>query len=1806
MATGNPWGNNDTVTTPGIGGSESNINGSYTNPKAPEGNMPILSLQQHTTATKEDMQTPATKGGNDCLPLLMKIADSIDKLAGDVKSGNQSILQYMQSLNETLGISQTQNLFNRGSNSSTQQISSTPRAGHRAPPLQPVLNTIRHWEYNHPLPPQENWTLPHEDAQIQRAPSTHMANANHSYRSDVPRQKLPTFDGTGDWDSFMLPFNRAAIRNNWDDVEKLDRLIECIRGQAARFQASLPSQIQRDFATLISYMEKRFNRKEPPTTARKRLADLRQKHESNEEFSEEVRRLVTLAYKDVNLVLQDELAAEAFLKGYRNPRVAYEALNRNPRTIAEALDIVTQLEHNYRATLGRDADVARKSRRVSWNDMGMDASLDEASDDGVRQVAHVANPAASPVYGEGHCLEEDMKVIRAMLEKLRGHPDPMGLGLASTQSSRPHSPKPSTPTEGQKTKLSPTTSECFTCREKGHFQRDCPRRISRSPSPSKTGQKLYKIAAQPDKGILVPVTVAETGTDGVVDTGADITVFSMEYADKIALPYREHTTTTLMNAGNGKEMNGFLDVPVRMYIGEIPIDCKICVAPIREDVLIGMDVLKEHNGVILARQGDILIDGTLVPGRHRHQNDCHIARATTQSDIMLSPMTETVIMAELDNPDEGKVGVLDPASLKSGAHTGSVLANMTNKIPIRMVNPTNSTIKIAKGTHLGKMVETVDCESNLDDVSVVNKSSSRAPEHLRDILQEATKNLTDDQAGILESLVTEFHDIFAVNDSDVGCFSGITHHIDTGNAKPIRQPPRRTPLGFQTEEKGHLRQLLDNGTVVPSTSEWASPVVLVRKKDGGVRWCIDYRKINDVTTKDSYPLPNISDCLDTLAGASIFTTLDLQTGYHQIEVAPEDQNKTAFTTRYGLFEYTRMPFGLCGAPGTFQRAMELVLRGLQWDHVLIYLDDVIIASDNFEDHVEHLREVFKRFRNFNLKLKSRKCKLCQDKVLFLGHYVSADGIEANKDLIAVVSDWPIPQNVKQLQAFLGLTNYYRRFIPEYADKAEPLYQLLKKDVSFEWSISQHNAFELLKQSLTRPPVLSFPLPQETFILDTDASNVAVGAVLSQTQNGEERVISYGSKRLGPAQERYCVTRRELLAIVTFTDKYKHYLLGRRFILRTDHGSLTWLYRFKSPQGQLARWLEQLSQFDMIIQHRSGKLHGNADSLSRYPFDEECDCYNAGTYLSRLPCGGCRYCTRVHDQWAKFESDIDDVLPIAVRHVRDRGYVIEEQPSGESWLEGYDSAEISQFQQDDPVLKILHTWLTDAPPIDKQHLFSENPALRHFWLCFPQLVLTNNVIFYTWKDESGNRSLLLVPNKLKRIVLELCHNSVVAGHPGFHRTLSRVKQHFYWYSMRKDVENHVVACPQCSVHKKSSHSHVSGLQEYRAGSPLDRVQLDILGPFPESRKGNRYILVLVDQFTKWTEAYPLPDQTAESVARKFVNEFISRFGVPLEVHTDQGRNFDSDMMKRLGQLLGWAKTRTTPYHPSSNGLVERFNRTLLQMIRCYIDRQDEWDEYIPLLTSAYRSTPHTSTSLTPNQMMLGREVRLPQELIFGLIDHKNNSTNDYVENLRSSIEETHEIARKNLKRSAVGQKRLHDLRINQKTYQVGDIVYILDTARRVGKSPKLQAQWKGPAVITRVLGPVLFEVAQHKKRTVYHHDRLKRCTLESTPIWVNKLRRQLRVDMTVQSDNVGIVDQGTTSREDDSTTSTSPVICEPVINDSTFQGSVESADWPGILDPGRSVESTDSQHQLFPDLKLPDTRFSRSGRPIKKPAKYSDV
>ncbi|KAI4901978.1 hypothetical protein NFI96_025061 [Prochilodus magdalenae] len=756
-----------------------------------------------------------------------------------------------------------------------------------------------------------------------------------------------------------------------------------------------------------------------------------------------------------------------------------------------------------------------------------------------------------------------------------------------------------------------------------------------------------------------------------------------------------------------------------------------------------------------------------------------------------------------------------------------------------------------------------------------------------------------------------------------------------------------------------------------------------------------------------------------------------------------------------------MPFGLRNAPATFERLMERVLANIPKERCILYLDDLLAHAPTFDEALGCLEQVIGAIKAANLWLHPKKCLLLQRKVQFLGHVVSEEGVATDPGKVQAVQQWPAPRDVSELRSFLGLASYYRRFVQGFADIAAPLHRLTEKGAPFQWTDEADKAFRHLGRVLCAAPVLALPQVGGQFIVDSDASNRGLGAVLSQMQGGQERVIAYYSRALSKQERNYCVTRRELLAVVSGLKHFRHYLYATPFVLRTDHASLTWLMQFKEPEGQVARWITALQEFQFTIQHRAGRLHSNADALSRRPCLEL----------------ECRYCARLEQREAEVEERVAAV-----------------SGSGDGETEPCGREELVKAQGEDPVLKKILQWKRAGQRPDWRDVTPLGPECKAYRSAWDSLCERGGLLYRRWEDAVPGRYAwqLLVPRSLRQRVLCAIHGPAGVGHFGVTKTLRQLRQRFYWPGCRADVELFVHCCDLCTAKKGPVGRSRAPLQSLRSGAPMERVAVDVLGPFPVTEDGNRYVLVAMDFFTKWPEAYAVPDQSAATTATRLVEDFFCRFGIPEELHSDQGRNFESQVMAEVCKRLGVRKTRTTPLHPQSDGLVERFNRTLATQLAITTSRhQRDWDRHLPLVLLSCRAVVQESSGFTPAQLMFGRELRTPADLAFGLpagLDVPEDAP-EYVRDLAERLAAVHQAARESQGGASDRQKRAYNMCCQGVPLEPGTRVWFHNPQRRKGRCPKLQSDWEGPCQVLERLSEVVYRVRTGRRTVVVHRDRL---------------------------------------------------------------------------------------------------------------------
>jgi transposase InsO family protein len=1225
---------------------------------------------------------------------------------------------------------------------------------------------------------------------------------------------------------------------------------------------------------------------------------------------------------------------------------------------------------------------------------------------------------------------------------------------------------------------------CYGCGRSGHYARSCPDK--RNPAPEANSRnaagnqqrEAQSNAAHNVAGIssdecceaYLRLRINGEPVDCLLDTGSEATLVPFRIAKDA---YIEHTDHTL-RAANGTVIPVIGRTTIVGAIGRLPLTIDCFVTRHVGCVILGLSWLKQHKAMWDFEHGSISINGRQYGLRSRQpSNNCR--RIIVDGAAVIPPRSECELstIVEFDrltqhHASPTAVWITDVTEPVKGLLVArSIVPSRPDNIPVRVMNVTHQPVELPPGT----VVTTLQpAEPIVEGDSAQPSSITEQAKVLQSLIDAVDDEVPDDVRERLLQMLLKYSTAFSFHENDLGRTSVIRHGIDTGTARPSRQALRRQPPSHQAANDEHIDSMLAQRVIEPAQSPWASNIVIVRKKDGTTRCCVDYRQVNLLTRKDAYPLPRTDDCLDALAGARWFTTLDLRSSYHQIELEPSDADKTAFICRRGSFRYLTMPFGLCNAGATFQRLMDVLMMGLKYETCVVYLDDIVVFSSSLNQHVERLELVLQRLQNAGLKLKPEKCKLMRRAVDFLGHIVSADGVSVNPDKISAVVDWPIPANITELRAFLGLCSYYRKFVQGFSEVAAPLYNLTSKKNQFIWDNDCQVAFDTLKTKLTSAPILCMPNEQGTFILDTDASNFAIGAVLSQVVDGTEHVVAYASRRLTRSEMNYCVTRRELLAVVFFTKYFRNYLLGRNFSIRTDHAALQWLRRMPDPCGQQARWIGALEEFDYSILHRPGSRHSNADAMSRRPCDRKRCCGKTEAASEVID-----ECTpdELHCAAVDHDSDDDQADVIALDTIRQ--------------AQTYDT-DIA------PILNMLSGDCDQPAWDDVAHMSACSKSL---WRQWGRLRIINGVLCRRF--ERINESPIwqtVMPRGLRHEFVKTAHEGMNGGHLGRKRTEAIVKARAYWPGWLADVRSILRRCSQCARYHRGSAPKNVTLKPFCAGEPWETVSIDITGPHPRSRRGYVFMLTVMDHFSKWAEAIPIRNHTAETVARVLYEHVFSRFGAPKRILSDQGAEFEGILFTELCRLLRINKARCTLYKPSTNGMLERFHRTLNSMLAKIIDdTQRDWCEVVPLVMAAYRATPHDTTGYSPNKVIFGRENRMPLDLMFPPPpgDPVEQLPDDYVRALEERLRAAYEAVRQNTGAAAARRKDSYDVGIGKKVdLQQGDYVWYFYPRRRVGLSPKWQSWYTGPYRIISLIDShcVKIQKTRRSKPLIVHRDKLK--------------------------------------------------------------------------------------------------------------------
>lgn len=839
-------------------------------------------------------------------------------------------------------------------------------------------------------------------------------------------------------------------------------------------------------------------------------------------------------------------------------------------------------------------------------------------------------------------------------------------------------------------------------------------------------------------------------------------------------------------------------------------------------------------------------------------------------------------------------------------------------------------------------------------------------------------------------------------------------------------PPFGPIYSLSAVEAEALRTYLDDnvrsGFIRPSTSPAGAPILFVKKKDGSLRLCVDYRGLNKITRKDRYPLPLISDLLDAPGKARIYTKIDLRHAYNLVRVAAGDEWKTAFRTRYGSFECLVMPFGLSNAPAAFQRFVNDVFSDLLDVCVVVYLDDILIYSNNTADHRKHVKEVLRRLRKAGLYARADKCEFERDTVEYLGYILSAEGLTMSADKVKSIIDWPEPKRVKDIQSFLGFANFYRRFIHNYSEITVPLTRLTRKGIPWVLTDAARAAFRNLKNAFTSAPVLTHWIPDRQITIETDASDYAIAAILSITgEDGEIHPVAFHSRTLTGAELNYDTHDKELLAIFAAFRTWRHYLEGAPLPIDvvTDHKNLEYFATSKILTRRQARWSEYLSAFNMVVRFRPGRLGAKPDAMTRH--------------LGVYPKEG--------------DSDYAAVNPHNFRPVFSQTQL---------------SASLRATYLAYPVLRASQL-------VDESTLYSD--ILAH--ISAPQLHnpelsaafrLSSDPTSSRWTlDESGLLRLhdrVYVPDAddFRLRVLRLKHDHLLAGHQGQNRTAALILREFSWPGLRLFVRDYVRSCTTCKRNKSPRHLPYGTLKQLPIPDrPWHSISMDFIEQLPHS-SAYTAILVIIDRLTKQAIFIPCDDKiTAYGLAKLFLMHVFAKHGVPAHITSDRGSEFVSHFFRSLGELLNIRLHFTSGYHPEGDGQTERANQTLEQYIRIYCTyQQDNWADLLPLAEFAYNNAPNATTGISP---FFANKGYNPSVTIHPERDITSNRAREFAVDL----DELHAHLRENI---AIAQKRYQiqadKSRIPAPEFQIGERAFVkAEHIRTTRPTRKFSERYLGP-------------------------------------------------------------------------------------------------------------------------------------------------
>ena len=1025
-------------------------------------------------------------------------------------------------------------------------------------------------------------------------------------------------------------------------------------------------------------------------------------------------------------------------------------------------------------------------------------------------------------------------------------------------------------------------------------------------------------------------------------------------------------------------------------------------------------------------------------------------------------------------------------------------------------------IKILNTTDNDVLLENIELDVEpLKNYVFVTKSKNNT-NRFEKLLEALKMDINDNKAK--EDLCKIFRDyqhIFHLEGEQLTANNFYSQHIQVSDKTPVYIKNYRLPHSQYDEINHQVEELLQNDIIEHSNSAYNSPLLIVPKhsENGKEKWrlVVDFRQLNKKVVNDKFPLTRLDDVLDRLGRAKYFSTLDMTSSFHQINLDNSSKHLTAFSTNNGHYQFKRLPFGLKISSNSFQRMLTIALSGLDAS-AFLYVDDIIVFGCSLKHHNENLRNVFERLSKYNLKLNAKKCVFLKPEVIYLGHQITKNGIKTDPAKHKIIENYPVPKDAEEIKRFVAFCNYYRRFIKNFAEITKCLNDQTKKGKVFEWTTECQQSFESLKKKLVNSPILQYPDFDKPFILTTDASNYALGAILSQGEIGKDLPISYASKTLGKHDLNKPVIEKELLAIYWGIEFFRPYLVGRKFIVVTDHRPLVSLFTHKNPSSKLTRIRVELSDHDFEIVYKKGKMNTNADALSRIKLDSDIlktmiPIENDESKPSKI-LAITRSMRTKETHYEEKEKDISQpnieqhiwecTSLQDIKNIRELKYNV--MASKNNIRNGPKEGTI-EFIDNSCVMTINDNLAKYVLSLEKLVVYLHKQNVKNLalscddeifkFISIDYLKDTYNEVYRKIKKSCKYRNFdlnIILYKPLKRVknlkvqqkLIEEFHNSPISGHFGVRKTVLKLKQRYIWKNMRKMVRDYVKNCDKCLRNKQTKNIKEEMIITDTPTTSFEIVEIDTVGPLRLSN-GYRYILTMQCNLTKYVVAYPIETKEAKNVAKTLVEQFILKYGCFKVLKSDNGTEFKNELMNEICKLLNIEQKFSAPYHHQTIGTLERNHRVMNEYMLNFVD-DSNWDQWIPYYTFAYNTTPHVDNNYTPYELVFGKLTYLPIDEI----SHKNKIYNleNYYNELRIRLRNSLENAKKYINMAKEKSKIIYDKNILNNNFNIGDLVLVKYESRKKNQSP-----YHGPYEIIRKEN-VNSYLNINDKEKMFHNNSLK--------------------------------------------------------------------------------------------------------------------